>query len=745
MARAPTPLGEPRVRDTARAKVTGQIEYAIDAARPRMVHARLVAATIPKGRIASIDTTEARGRPGVLAILTHETMPPLRDAPTPQAGQPAIGTEGLMQNDRIRYAGETIALVVAETALAAHDAALRVRATFEEADDARTRLERDGGEVVPAEEIQTEDAFAPRGDADAALAAAAVRFEAEYATPVEHQNPIGLFATLAHWEAPDRLFLHDTSQGPHSVGEYVAQTLGVPISQVRAISPYVGGAFGAAIRPRQHVALAAVAAREVGRPVKLVLTREDMFTKIGHRSPTLQRMAMGTDGDGRLAAMVHDGVQHAAAFSVFKKDTTAMTREVYACENVRTRMEGRRVNMNVASWMRAPGEAPGSFALECAMDELAREAGIDPVELRLRNHADVEPGTGKPHSSKSLREAYALAGAEFGWSGYSPATGSMREGRLLLGWGMATAFYPALKFASSAEATLYADGSLVVRCGVPDIGPGAYTVLAQIAAESVGLPVERVTVRLGDSAFPETFVQGASASTSSTGSAVKAACDRLVEDVIALLPGGHTALADADPAAIAVAEGGLAFASDPSRRAGYGEILGAAMQTQVAARASAPMRVPGSGPKASNAFGAVFVEVTVDPDTMEVRVPRMVGAYGVGRALNPRLVRSQFEGALVWGIGQALMEETVLDHNLHRMVNTDLAEYHVPVNADVGTVRAFILPEEDDYVNPLGAKGCGEIGLVGAAAALANAVHHATGVRVRELPITPAKLFAGMA
>ena len=742
---APTPLGRPLVRDTARAKVTGRIEYPIDATRPRTAHARLVGATIPKGRVTAIDASAARSAPGVLAVLTHENMPELLEAPSPQGGQPAVGTEGLMQNEQIRYAGETIALVVAETELAAHAAALLVRASYAAADDALTRLEDDLGEVVPAEVIQGEAAGEVRGDPEAAYERAATRLDLEYRTPIEHQNPIGLFATLAHWEAPDRLFVHDTSQGPHSSQEYVAQTLGVPVANVRAISPYVGGAFGAAIRPRQHVALAAVAAREVDRPVKLSLTREDMFTKIGHRSPTVQRMRIGAEADGRLTSLRHDGLQHAAAFTVFKKDTTAMTRELYACPNLAATMEGRRVNMNSASWMRAPGEAPGSFALECAMDELARATDVDPVELRLRNHADVEPGTGRPFSSKSLKAAYALAGDEFGWSRYSPGIGSMRDGRLRVGWGMASAFYPALKFASSAEAMLYVDGSLTVRCGMPDIGPGAYTVLAQIASETVGVPVDRVSVRLGDSGFPESFVQGASAGTSSTGSAVKAACERLVADLVALVPGGGTALADADTSALVLDGRGLASASDASVRASFGELLSGAMQTQIAARGSVPIRVPGSGEQASNAFGAIFVEVTVDPDTMEVRVPRMTGAYGIGRALNPRLVRSQLEGAMVWGIGMALMEETIVDHSLHRMVNTDLAEYHVPVNADVGKARAFVLPEEDDFVNPLGAKGCGEIGLVGTAAALANAVHHATGIRVRELPITPAKLFAAQA
>ena len=742
-------LGEPIVRDTARAKVTGAIDYSIDAIRPRMVHARLVGATIPKGTITAIDRSAALAVPGVLAVLTHDNMPQLNDAPSPQGGQPPVGLEGLMQNARIRYAGETVALVVAETDLAARDGAFAVRATYDEAADALTALDREQGEVVPAAEIQTEAGREVRGEPDGAFESAVAKVDVEYRTPVEHQNPIGLFATLAHWEAPDRLFLHDASQAPHSSQEYVAQTLGVPIGQVRAISPYVGGAFGASIRPRQHVVLAAVAAREVNRPVRLALSREDMFTKIGHRSPTIQRMRVGADADGRLEAIIHEGLQHATAFNVFKKDTTAVSRMLYAAPNVRTSMEGRRVNMNTASWMRAPGEAPGCFALECALDELAREQGIDPVELRLRNHADTDPETGKPFSSKSLREAYRLAESEFGWSDYSPAVGSQASdasnGRLLVGWGMASATYPAFRFAGGAEVTLFLDGSATVRTGQPDIGPGAYTAFKQIAAEHLGLPEDRVTVRLGDSAYPNTFAQGASSGTSSTGAAVHEACEQLVRDLIAALPNADTPLRDVDPTAIAVADGGLASASDPSVRADWGTILGATMQTQVAAQVRTPMLNPATAERSSHAFGAIFVEVTVDPDTMEARVPRMVGAYGIGRAINPRMVRSQLEGAMGWGIGMALMEETVLDPNLHRMVNTDLGEYHVPVCADVRQLKGFVVPEDDAFVNPMGAKGCGEIALVGTAAALANAVYHATGIRVRELPITPAKLFAGMA
>jgi xanthine dehydrogenase YagR molybdenum-binding subunit len=705
-------IGQPVSRVDGRQKVTGSAKYAAEFVAPALAHAAIVRSTIGSGRIASIDSAAAERASGVLAVLTHRNAPRLAYLPHKGVVDPAVGERlHVLQDDRVSHQGQPIALVIAGTLEQAAHAATLLRIAYTPAtaitDVSRvepvdpTHVKTDQGEVLPDE--------TRRGDPDGALAGAEVKIKQTYVIPREHHNPIEMHATIAAWNG-DRLTLWDKTQWVHNTAAEIDAVFGMPAENVRVISPFVGGAFGASLRTWPHVTLAALGARVVGRPVKVMLSRREMFYGVGYRPHTVQRVAIGASRDGRLAALIHHGCQETSRYEEFSEALLNASRFLYSCPNVGTRHRIAPMNVNTPTYMRAPGEASGIFALESAMDELAIALNIDPVELRLRNEPEQDEFKKLPFSSRSTRECYRLAADRFGWSRRNPDPRSMRDRRWLIGWGMATATYPMNYAPASAAARLLPDGTAEVTSAASDMGPGTWTSMTQVAAEALGLPIERVRFVLGDTRLPKAPVHGGSMTMASVGSAVQAVCRRAREDALAL--GGANDLVEA------------------MRRIGR------------PVEASADVTPGGEGQRFSmHSFGAVFVEVVVDADLGETRVRRIVGAYGAGRIVNPKTTRSQCIGGMIGGIGMALMEHSVVDARNGRVPNATLAEYAVPVHADAPPVMdAIFVEERDPHVNPLGVKGVGEIAMVGVAPAIANAVFHATGRRIRELPITPDKL-----
>jgi xanthine dehydrogenase YagR molybdenum-binding subunit len=736
----PVSIGAPVARIDAHLKVTGAATYPGDVLRDGMAHAVIVPSAIACGRIVAIDTAEAAALPGVFAVFTYENTPRLHKNLTPQigAGRWSIGRDFRpLQDDRVRFAGQQVALVVAETHEQAVDAASRVRVTYA-AEPANTDLAAALGEAYPPKPRLGKPDYA-RGDVQAALAAAPVRIEAEYATPPQTNNPLGLFATVAAWDG-DRLTLYDANQFTRNVEKSAATVLGIENEDVQVRSPFVGGGFGAGLRAWPHTWLAAMAAREIGRPVKLVLPRSQMFTAVGRRAQTIQRVALGAERDGTLLAIAHHAAHDTSRDEEFVEALGTATRMLYACPNVETQYRIARVDRSTPTYMRCPGESETLFALESALDELASALAMDPIALRLRNDAAVNPENGRPWSSKSLRACYERGAELFEWARRTPAPGSMRDGTICIGMGMATATYPAYTLPAAAEIAIDADGIAVVRSAATDIGPGTGTALAQVAADALGLPVERVRCEIGDSRFARAPQQGGSMIAASVGSAVHVAGLDLRRQAIAFaVADSSSPLFGVAPEAIVARDGMLVIGAAPSRCDSYGALLSRSGQDRFAAEATSRGFAQRMG-HSCMAFGAQFAEVHVDVDLRTVRVPRLMGVFGVGRVINPKLVDSQLRGGMIWGLSQALLEETVYDHRLNRIVNASLGDYLLPVSADVQSVVAECLPEEDLFVNPLGVKGVGEIGMAGVAPAIANAVYHATGIRVRELPITIEKL-----
>lgn len=735
-------IGMPVPRVDGVQKVTGTAKYPSDTVLPTMAHAAFALSTIARGRIASIDDSGAASLPGVIAIFTHLNAPRLHRNLTPQidSARWSIGTDFIpMQDARVRFAGQPVAMVVAETPEQAVDAASRLRVAYEE-EPAETDLTRVLEEAYPAKPKLGKPDYA-RGDTVAALAAAPVLIEEEYGTPPQTNNPLGLFATIASWDG-DQLTLYDANQSTRNVASSAAHVLGLTFGRggVDVITPFVGGAFGAGLRAWPHAWLAAMAAREVRRPVKVVLTRKEMFTAVGRRAQTVQRVALGAERDGRLVAISHHAIQDTSRDEDFVEALTQTSRMLYACPNVETRYRLARLDRSTPTYMRCPGESETLFALESAMDELAIALDIDPIELRLRNDAARDPEHDRPWSSKALGACFARGAELFDWARRTPAPGSMQEGHILIGLGTAAATYPAYVIPASASACLHADGTVLVRSAATDIGPGTATAMTQVAADALGLPVDRVRFELGDSRYPKSPQQGGSMLMASVGSAVFAACTKLREQIVGMAANDAASpLAGAAPEAVAARDGVLALRDNPARATTYVDILARAGKALVEVETSS-QSFTRRLTRSCEAFGAQFAEVHIDVALRTIRVPRLVGVFGAGRIINPRLAESQLMGGMIWGMSQALLEETVYDHRVNRIANASLGDYLIPVNADVQRIEVEVLPEDDPYVNPLGVKGVGEIGMAGVAPAIANAVYHATGIRVRELPIAIEKL-----
>jgi xanthine dehydrogenase YagR molybdenum-binding subunit len=705
-------IGRPVSRVDGRQKVTGGATYAAEFDVPGLAHGAVVRSTVANGRIASIDSRAAERATGVVAVLTHRNAPRLPYREHKALVDAVIGERlHVLQDDRVSHQGQPIALVIADTLEQANHAAMLVRVAYAPETGA---TDISGAEpVLPTQEKTDQGATLPpetrRGDPEGALASEEVKVDQTYVIPRENHNPIEMHATIAAWDG-DRLTLWDKTQWVHNVADEIAAVFGIPSENIRVVSPFVGGAFGSGLRTWPHVTLAALGARVAGRPVKLMLSRREMYYGVGYRPHTVQRVALGASRDGRLSAIVHEGYQETSTYEEFSEALLHASRFLHSCPNVYTRHRIAPMNVHTPTYMRAPGEASGVFALESAMDELAVALNIDPVELRLRNEPERDEFKNLPFSSRSTRECYRVAAERFGWSRRNPEPRSMRDGRWLIGWGMAAATYPMNYAPASARARLLPDGTAEVTSAASDMGPGTWTSMTQVAAETLGLPIERVKFMLGDTRLPRAPVHGGSMTMASVGSAVQAACRSARED--------------------ALARGGANDLTEAMRR--LGQPVEASVDVQ-----------PGDETQrfSMHAFGAVFVEIAVDPDLGETRVRRIVGAYGAGRIVNPKTTRSQCIGGMIGGIGMALMEHSVVDARNGRVVNANFAEYAVPVYADAPQVMDVVFVEEHDpHVNPLGVKGVGEIAMVGVAPAIANAIFHATGKRIRELPVTPDKL-----
>ena len=705
-------IGQPVSRVDGRQKVTGAATYAAEFDQPGQAYGVIVRSTVANGRIASMDSTAAQRASGVLAVLTHRNAPRLAYRPHKGLPDPATGERlHVLQDDSVNHQGQPIALVIAETLEQANHAATLVRVTY--ADEAGIT---DISRVVPIEPTQqktdqgeTRPPQTRRGDPERALTTAEVKVEHTYVIPRENHNPIEMHATIAAWDG-DRLTLWDKTQWVHNTADEIAAVFSIPEENIRVISPFVGGAFGSGLRTWPHVTLAALGARVTGRPVKVMLSRREMYYAVGYRPHTVQRVALGASRDGRLTAILHEGYQETSRYEEFSEALLNASRLLHSCPNVDTRHRLAPMNVHTPTYMRAPGEASGIFALESAMDELAVALNFDPVELRLRNEPEMDEFKKLPFSSRSTRECYRSAAERFGWNRRSPEPRSMRDGRWLIGWGMATATYPMNYAPATAMARLLPDGTAEVMSASSDMGPGTWTSMTQVAAEALGLPIERVKFTLGDTRLPRAPIHGGSMTMASVGSAVQSACRRVRDDAIA--------------------------------RGGANDLVDAMRRIAQPIEAMADVK-PGDESRrfSMHAFGAVFVEVAVDPDLGETRVRRIVGAYGAGRIVNPKTSRSQCVGGMIGGIGMALMEHSVVDARNGRIPNANFAEYAVPVHADAPPLMDVIFVEEHDpHVNPLGVKGVGEIAMVGVAPAIASAIFHATGKRIRELPITPEKL-----
>lgn len=725
-------LGKETPRVDGIAKVTGKAKYTAEFQVPQVAYGFLVLSTITKGRITAFDTRDAEKSAGVIRILTHLNGGKLGEPIPP--GAPAQWSWPL-QSDRVFFNGQPIALVVAETYEEARFAARLVKVSYAQ-EPHSTELQAALDRAV----LDPQSAKTPvRGDPVAALKSAEVTVDAEYSIPIEHHNPMEPHAAIAIWEG-EQLTVFDKTQNVYGVREHLAKGLGVPADNIRVISPFVGGAFGSSLKPNYYPSLTAMAARELKRPVKLALTRAQMYTAHGYRPETFQKVSLGADRTGKLQAILHEAFHNTSSFEAFSDATTAFTTQVYACPNLSAPLKVAPTDLATPTWMRAPGAVSGMFALESAMDELAYALKVDPLDLRLINYAEVDPVSGKPFSSKALRECYRLGAERFGWKNRNPEPRSMRDGNLLVGWGMASSVWGALQQPASASVTYRADGTASVASATSDIGPGTYTVMTMIAAEFLGIDLEKVQFELGDTRQPRAPAQGGSWTTSSVGSAVRGGALAITAVLLELANKDEASpLRGVEAGDVEMADGRLRARAEVTRSLDIGELMRRNDLTEIIEVFSSTPS-PERQNYASLAHGAQFVEVKVDPALGTVKVTRVIEITACGRILNPLASHSQEIGGVVWGIGMALQEATEIDHRHGRIMNASLQHYHVPVNADIHAIETIFVEEEDTIVNPLGVKGMGELGMVGIPAAIANAVFHATGKRVRDLPITPEKL-----
>ena len=731
-------IGQPLTRRDGVLKVTGAAKYAADQHPPGMLYAVLATSSIARGRVAHLGVAAAKANPGVVEVITPANRPALAQDPD-EKSNPFMFRLDLLQNDRVRYVGQPIAVVIAETLEAATEGASLLAPRYE-AEPARVGL--DSGETFTLQAVGPGfPAQAQRGDVENELAAAKTTIMQTYETAAQYHNPMEPHAIVAAWQG-DTLSIDTPSQGMAMARGRLAGLFGISPDKIYIRSPFLGGGFGSKGLMSGPQVLGAIAARAVGRPVKLVLRRDQMFGPVGHRAPTRQTLRLGTDGDGALVALDHRTKTMSSTFDDFFEPASNVSQTLYGSTAIATSHEGVRADIGTPLFMRAPGEAPGSIALESAIDEMAQACGMDPLDFRLKNYAEVEPISGKPFSSKALRECYRQGAERFGWERRLLVPRQMRDrGGLLVGWGVGTATFPAFMFAAQARAVLRRDGSGIMEIGAHDMGQGAWTALAQIAADGLGLDLDQLEFRSGTSDLPDAGIAGGSSHTATAGMAIYNAGADVIARLAELATNDQRSpLFGAGNVGVIARGGRLLRRDNPSRSESYADILGRAGLAQIEGSGAGgdpnPMEAHAQADYAMHAHGAVFAEVKVDPELGQIRVTRLVGAFAAGRIINPRLVQSQLYGGMIWGVSFALHEQAVIDQRSGRPMNANLAEYHVPVNADVPSLEAILVEEEDPHVNALGIKGVGEIGVTGSAGAVANAVWHATGIRVRKFPIT---------
>jgi xanthine dehydrogenase YagR molybdenum-binding subunit len=737
-----TYIGTATSRVDGRAKVTGAAKYAAEFEVPGLAHASVVTSTIARGRIARVDASDALSVEGVIAVLTHENRPPMPSADS--AYKDDVAPEGSpfrpLYDDRIWFSGQPVALVVAEEPEIARFAASQVRVEYR-ADEHGTDVHRQRDAAEALDYATADNPFLPprpRGSAEQAFAAAQVRHDGEYYVPIEHHNPMELYASTVMFGNDGKLTIYDKTQGVQNVQRHVASVFGMEPNDVRVLSPFVGGAFGSGLRPQYQVILATLAARALKRSVRLVLTRQQMYG-LGYRPAMIQKIEIGANAGGTLDAITHEAVTVTSQYEKFHRQETGWSGLLYTCANAKHTHKLARLDLATSCDMRGPSATTAVYALESAMDELAVALRIDPLDLRLRCHSDRDQHSDRPYSSKNLRDCYRQGAEAFGWDRRSPEPRSMRDGSELVGWGMASGVWEALQVPIAVRIVLTANGHAEVACATSDIGTGTYTIMAQVAAEMLGLPLDNVTIKLGDSTLPQSPVEGGSWIAASVANGIATTARAVRDELLSLakqMPGSP--LADATPDEVALVDGKLMSKGDASRTVSMADAMRHGGVDRIEQEKTTTFANDGS--HAHNAHSAVFAEVKVDEQLGVIRVTRVVSAVAAGRILNRKTASSQIIGGVVWGIGMALHEETLIDHTFGRIMNANIAEYHVPVNADVHDIKVIFVDEPDDIVNPLGIKGLGEIGIVGVAAAIANAIYHATGTRVRDLPITLDKL-----
>ena len=760
---APVPggvIGQPLSRVDGHAKVTGQAQYAAEYELPGLTYGVLVTSTIAKGRIQGFDASAAQKEPGVLAILTHENIPRLAKTPNAKADQKTL--EGIMMGfmpltgPEVFYSGQPVAIVVADTFERATHAAALLKINYQaEAPIASYRSPQaqlfDPKNTGDGSDLSRKT----RGNPQAALAAAPVKVTATYTHSINHHNPMEPGATTAHWEAADRLTVYDSTQAVTLVQQTLAALLGLRQEQVRVVCKFIGGGFGSKYNVWPHTVLATLAAKAVQRPVKLVLTRPQNFTGLGHREDQTQTISLGATREGKLTAIVHEKTSTTSPFDNYAETNGEIMSWLYACDNYQTSYRLAKGNTMTPTYMRAPGESPGSFAIECALDDLAYQLGLDPLEIRLRNYAEHDPETGYAWSSKSLKECYERGAALIGWNKRNPKNGMTRDGKYLVGMGMGTGSYPVMSGQGTARARLYADGRAVVQCGATDLGTGTYTVMTQVAADALGLPPENIRFELGDTNLPTGPGAGGSVTAGIVSSAVHLAVQDLWERLARLaVRDSKSPLFRARPDDVVVEKARLVLRQDKSKGEGFAAIMQRAQISDIEGMAlnqvgqppepSSGSPFPTPAPRAMYSFGVHFCEVRVDPELGTIHISKWVSVIAGGRILNPKTARSQIMGGSIMGIGAALMEATTRDEKTARYTNASLADYHIPVNADIPEMTVQFIDEHDPYINTLGVKGIGEIAIVGTMAAVGNAVFHATGKRLRDLPMTPSQVLMAM-
>jgi len=743
----PSPIGRSTPRVDGPSKVSGKAQYTSDFHFPGTLYAVPVEATIANGRVVNLDTAAAEKMPGVRAIFHRENIGKIFRSTMGQ------GFEGIceerrppFEDDVVRYYGQYIALAVAETFEAAKAAADAVRVTYDEEEpNVETHLEaEDDPDSVATTFGMRNRLDSQRGDADAAFASAPVKLDQTYVTPAETHNPLELHATTAIWDG-STLTLYESSQGVVNLRGVLAQMFDLPKENVRVISKFVGSGFGSKLFPWTHCALAAAAARQLGKPVKLVLSRKMMFQTVGHRPRTQQRVRLGATSDGKLVSLQHDYVYHRSMLDAHHEDCGEATPFQYSVPNLRVTFGRARRNVGATADMRGPGAVPGLYATESAMNELADELKIDPVKLRVINEPKIDEGLGLPFSSRHLLECFELGAEKFGWSRRTPDVGSMKRDGLILGWGMAGCAWIAARFPAAASVELRDDGTVRVACATQDIGTGTYTNLAQLASHKTGVPLDKVEVALGDTSFPEGPLSGGSMATPSIVPAVLQAADNAIASLLTIAtttPGSP--FEKRKPGDLAFEDGRLFLKADsPTNGIAFADLLGRANLRLITGSGKSEATFGNPKPKFStHSFGCHFVEVTWQPEIARLRVSRVVTVIDAGCILNPLAGRNQIEGGVVMGIGMALLEHTSYDPQNGAPINGNLADYVVAVNADAPPIEVHFLDFPDKEINEVGARGIGEIGLAGVAAAITAAVHHATGVRVRELPVKIENLLA---